>query len=268
LEAGAAEGSMPVIGDYQLVREIARGGMGIVYEARQRSLDRRVALKVLPFAATLDPRALGRFQQESLAAAKLDHPHIVHIHNVGSDRGIHYYAMQYIEGQSLAQVIHEMASRAEPASRGRKPLEAVADQSPATIAGPESETRDLRSPSTLALRAPGMSTDRAGNSKEFYRGVARLGMQAPEALDYSHEHGVLHRDIKPGNLLLDDAGNIYIADFGLARIETAANLTRTGDVMGTLRYMSPEQATAARGLVDQRSDVYSLGATLYELLTL
>ena len=125
-----------------------------------------------------------------------------------------------------------------------------------------------RASSTLAERAAGISTDRVGNRTEYYRGIARLGIQAAEALDYAHQHGVLHRDVKPGNLLLDDAGDVWITDFGLARVESETNLTHTGDLMGTLRYMSPEQATAARGLVDQRTDVYSLGATLYELLTL
>lgn len=268
-----SEGSMRVIGDYQIVREIARGGMGIVYEALQRPLDRRVALKVLPFAATLDPRALARFQQESLAAAQLDHPHIVPVYGVGSDRGVHYYAMRYVDGHSLAEVIHEMERREcePPHAVAQSPAATSIQDSgfrPARIRNPKSQIPNFHSPSTLELRAPGLSTDRAGNRKEFYRGVARLGIQAAEALDYAHGQGVLHRDIKPGNLLLDDAGNVYITDFGLARIETAAHLTQTGDLMGTLRYMSPEQATAARGLVDQRSDVYSLGATLYELLTL
>ena len=99
-----------------------------------------------------------------------------------------------------------------------------------------------------------------------YRAVARIGREAAEALHYAHEHGVLHRDIKPSNLLLDKSGHVWIADFGLARVEDESQLTRTGDILGTLRYMSPEQATGER--VDARSDVYSLGATLYELATL
>jgi WD40 repeat protein len=122
--------------------------------------------------------------------------------------------------------------------------------------------------STLAQLAAGISTDRDANKIEFYRGVARIGIQAAEALDYAHRQGVLHRDVKPGNLLLDEAGKVYIADFGLARVENETNLTRTGDLMGTLRYMSPEQVLGERGLVDQRTDVYSLGATLYEMLCL
>jgi serine/threonine protein kinase/Flp pilus assembly protein TadD len=327
--AGNASGAeLGTIGEYQIVREIGRGGMGIVYEARQLSLNRRVALKVLPFAAALDPRALARFKQESLAAAQLDHPQIVHVYTVGTDRGVHYYAMQHIEGQSLAQLIAEMKhgveeseksnglkSEEKRARREHKSPDAVegalspqsSDQAQTTTnvlpsfgwagegglpegeianpgapglqndscksqedspANPKSDVRNPKSFSTLALRGAGLSTERAGDRKEYYRAAARLGIQAAEALDYAHQHGVLHRDVKPGNLLLDEGGNVYITDFGLARVESETNLTRTGDIMGTLRYMSPEQATSARGLVDQRSDVYSLGATLYELLTL
>jgi serine/threonine protein kinase/Flp pilus assembly protein TadD len=296
------------IGEFHLLREVGRGGMGIVYEAEQLSLHRRVALKVLPFAAALDPRALARFQQESLAAAQLDHPHIVPVYGVGTDRGVHYYAMRYIEGRSLAQVVAEMKgavegvekskrskSESDLASGRRQPAgtldEELSPKSPVdardTVRGSprlqgqgelawreEIENGKLKNEkcklgsSTVAQRAAGISTDRHSNRPEYYRGVARLGIQAAEALDYAHAHGILHRDVKPGNFLVDDNGKLWITDFGLARLETADNLTHTGDLMGTLRYTSPEQALGKRGLVDQRSDVYSLGATIYELLTL
>jgi serine/threonine protein kinase/WD40 repeat protein len=233
------------LADFRIIRELGRGGMGIVYEAEQRSLDRRVALKVLPFAAALDPRSLARFRQESLAAAHLDHPHIVRVFGVGCDRGVHYYAMQYIDGQSLAHVIAG--------------LQADRFEAPPAAAGKHD---------TVAGGAVSLSTERTSNRPAYYRAVARLGAQVAQALDYAHTHGILHRDIKPGNLLLDNRGNIQVTDFGLARVENEANLTMTGDLLGTLRYMSPEQARARRGLVDQRTDIYSLGATLYELVTL
>lgn len=231
---------------FHIVRELGRGGMGVVYEAREKALDRRVALKILPFAAALDPRSLARFRQESLAAAQLDHPHIVRVYGVGCDRGVHYYAMQYIEGPSLAQVIAEMRSH-------------QTGPAPARAEGP---------PETAAGCAVDFSTERITNRREYYRGMARLGVQVAQALDYAHAHGILHRDVKPGNLLLDERGSAWVTDFGLARIDNDVNLTLTGDVLGTLRYMSPEQSRARRGLVDQRTDIYSLGATLYEMLTL
>jgi tetratricopeptide (TPR) repeat protein/serine/threonine protein kinase len=265
-----------VIGDYQIVREIGRGGMGIVYEARQVSLNRRVALKVLPFASALDPRALARFQRESLAAAQLDHPQIVPVYGVGADRGVHFYAMRFIEGRSLAQVIAELASRQRPAEINRNgdsnersgrasDRERPAVDQPHDDHGPADKSPGA---ATLPHHGPGISTDRDTNRPEYYRSIARLGMQAAQALEYAHGRGILHRDIKPGNLLVDENGNVWITDFGLARIETAGNLTQTGDLLGTLRYTSPEQALGNRGLVDQRADVYALGATLYELLTL
>lgn len=224
------------LGDFRILRELGRGGMGIVYEAEQISLGRRVALKVLPFAAMLDKQQLTRFKNEARAAATLDHPNIVAIHSVGVDRGVHYYAMQLIEGQSLAQVIATLQQ--EPTS--------------------ESTTTQVHRQSTL----PDYS------SREYFRAIARLGIQAAEALDHAHVNGILHRDIKPANLLVDDSGKLWITDFGLARMEQDAGMTMTGDLLGTLRYMSPEQALANRVIVDHRSDIYSLGVTLYELIAL
>ncbi len=114
----------------------------------------------------------------------------------------------------------------------------------------------------------GLYSSPTTRSSEYFRTVAKLGVQAAEALEHAHDQGVIHRDIKPSNLLVDVEGNLWVTDFGLAQVQSGAALTATGDVLGTLRYMSPEQALAKRPLVDQRSDVYSLGATLYELLTL
>ncbi len=200
------------LGEYEITREIGRGSMGIVFEARQRKLNRRVALKVLPPNLTLTEKAVQRFLREAESVAMLDHPNIVPIYDASTADGTYYYAMRFIDGDSLASCISE-ESQPEP------------------------------------------------------RRVAGWGVRIAEALDYAHGQGVLHRDIKPGNILLDKAGHIHITDFGLARIEKGATLTESGALVGTPVYMSPEQITGERGDVDRRSDVYSLGVTMYELLT-
>ena len=211
------------LGDYRLLRVLGRGGMGVVYEAEQRSLGRRVAVKVLPFAATLDAQQRHRFEAEAQTAARLHHTHIVPVHAMGCDQGVHYFVMQFIDGRPLSEVI-----------------------------------TDLRAGTCAAL---------VPDEPDRVRAVARLGVQAAEALAYAHRLGVVHRDVKPGNLLLDSAGHLWLTDFGLARCGADPGVTRTGDVIGTLRYMSPEHV-AGDAPLGARGDVYSLGATLYELLTL
>ncbi len=236
-------GDAEELGDFRLIREIGRGGMGVVYEAEQRSLDRRVAVKVLPFAALLDKRQLERFRNEARAAAMLKHPRIVSVHQTGCERGVHYYAMELVDGRSLAEIIQDVRSQSfVEIDRGSGVK--VVDTAP------------------LAK----LSTDAVRNPTQFFRSAARLGVELGTALHYAHEQGVIHRDIKPSNILIDDLGEPWISDFGLAQIHGANDLTLTGDVLGTLRYMSPEQAEGQKFL-DQRTDVYSLGLTLYELLT-
>jgi tetratricopeptide (TPR) repeat protein/serine/threonine protein kinase len=252
------------LGDFRLLREVGRGGMGVVYEAEQISLGRRVALKVLPFAATMDPRQLQRFHNEARAAASLDHPHIVHIHAVGCERAVHFYAMQFIEGQTLAQMIADSRSRIPDS---KKPSGSGPDNSPPTRAY-SPEAGQLQSAITPTPPVAAISTQRGPLDRTYFRRVAELGIQAAEALDHAHALGIVHRDIKPANLLVDGSGKLWVTDFGLAHIQSDARLTMTGDLVGTLRYMSPEQALAKRIVVDHRTDVYSLGATLYELLTL
>jgi CSLREA domain-containing protein len=235
-----------VLGDYRLLHEIGRGGMGVVYEAEEISLRRRVALKVLPFAAVLDPRQLQRFKVEAMAAAQLKHPHIVTVYAIGCERGVNFYAMEYIEGQSLAELLSN--------------LRAAPQATPVGSCGPIAAAE--------TLRAAGLSTVNAAHDDVHFQSVARIGIEVAEALEHAHRVGVVHRDIKPGNLLIDRQGRAWVADFGLAQFDADAALTMTGDMLGTLRYMSPEQARGDRRLVDHRTDIYSLGVTLYELLTL
>jgi serine/threonine protein kinase len=272
LESGGVR--LGTLGDYRLLREIGRGGMGIVYEAEQISLCRRVALKILPLAGMLDERALTRFRNEAQAAAGLHYPHIVPIHGVGCERGIHYLAMQFIDGVALDCFIGSMRN-SNSAERPRDALASTTPLGPTDFGSiPESTEVDARSPqpdrpaadATIAEAID--STERSTNPVAYFRRIATLMAQAAEALHYAHEQGIVHRDIKPANLLVDQRGAIWVADFGLARIEGANNLTLTGGLLGTLRYMSPEQASGRRLGVDHRTDIYSLGATLYELLTL
>jgi eukaryotic-like serine/threonine-protein kinase len=239
------------IGEYQVVREIGRGGMGIVYEAHQESLNRRVALKILPFAAVMDQRQIARFRNEAQAAAQLHHPHIVPVFAVGQERGVYYYAMQYVEGQSLEQAIAELRGGENNQAGNSTIARGAVNGSSTTL----HNARPAKSPSCRYLP-----------QGDFFRTVARLGQEAASALQHAHEHGIVHRDIKPSNLLIDREGKLWVTDFGLARIQSDNGVTLTGDVVGTLRYMSPEQAGGST-LVDARTDVYSLGATLYELIT-
>jgi len=261
------------LGDFRIEREIGRGGMGVVYEAVQMSLGRRVALKVLPFAAALDAKQLQRFQNEAQAAAQLHHTNIVPVYAVGCERGVHYYAMQLIEGQNLADLIVAMRP-SEPTTSPGAPVTGARPRSAGPAAdlpptGPPLDTSaSPPAPATLMRAAAELSTQRATRSAGFYRTAARLAAQAAEALEHAHQVGVIHRDIKPANLLVDARGNLWVTDFGLAQFQNRAGLTRTGDLLGTLRYMSPEQAAGQGAALDQRTDIYSLGATLYELLTL
>jgi eukaryotic-like serine/threonine-protein kinase len=243
------------LGDYEIIREVGRGGMGVVYEARQISLNRQVALKVLPFAAMLDERQIARFRTEAQAAAQLHHPNIVPVHAVGQERGVHYFAMQFIAGQSLEHAIDDLRGYASPSDPTVSYSRASAE---AKIAQRELDT---------AVESA-FSTRVSTRSRTYCHSVARLMLQAADALDHAHQLGVIHRDVKPSNLLLDRSGKLWITDFGLARIQSDSGVTISGDIVGTIRYMSPEQASGNSALVDARTDVYALGATMYELLTL
>ena len=305
------------LGDYRILREIGRGGMGVVYEAEQVSLGRRVALKILPQHVARDARMLERFRREARAAARLHHTNIVPVFEVGRQGETCYYAMQFIQGQGLDLVydaLRQIRGRAEKQSSGA-PIPGLAELTLAATdsqlgtalyqvgpalgqvvhslltgqfeaQGTEALEREngsgtgalqnlgSRSPSLHSLHAsapssavlPGGTQLSTVDSRQaqYARSIARIGHQVAEGLAYAHERGVIHRDIKPSNLLLDTSGVTWITDFGLAKADDDA-LTQTGDILGTIRYMAPERF---RGESDERADIYALGLTLYELLTL
>ncbi|MFO0796131.1 MAG: serine/threonine-protein kinase [Gemmataceae bacterium] len=251
--AGPALGEGVAVGEFRVVRAVGRGGMGVVYEAVQEPLGRRVALKVLPALAAADPARRRRFFHEARTAALLQHPHVVPVFAVGEADGVPYIAMQFVDGAPLDRVVRALRRDAGMAAQDEGEDPSVADLLAtglvAGFGGPEPSA-----PARAGVAAAG-----------YVRRACELTAQAADALAYAHESEVVHRDVKPGNLLLDVAGRLWLADFGLARAG-AGSAGVTGGRPGTLRYMSPEQA--AGGTVDSRADVYGLGATLYELLAL
>ena len=315
----------PELTNYQIIREVARGGMGIVYEANQLSLNRRVALKTLASNRDLGPTAAERFEMEARSAASLHHSNIVPVFEIGNENECHFYAMQFIEGIGLEQVSTQISNlildSTEPDSStelsARDSLafsiaESLVNNDLSTLT---EHTRDLgtgkeamvtqarlksrdaevsseprltsqietsrvfdetsktgltkanvgqtsRKPSTSKTRLKGELDDTA--LRRYCRQIANMGRQAAAGLDYAHSRGVIHRDIKPSNLLLDTEGTVWITDFGLAKVADS-DLTKTGSVVGTLRYISPERFD---GVCETSSDIYSLGITLYEMLAL
>ena len=273
------------LGDFRILRQIGRGGMGIVYEAEQISMKRRVALKVLPLVGLVDEVKIRRFQNEVRAVAALDHPNIVSVFMVGEERGVHYYAMQLIRGRSLSEVISSLrrvqderqgldgASMSQCSRHGGDDHDAemveTADPSRDVAAGEDVCCQcDTDAKPVETVAEADRSTIPHSSRCEYFRSVVVLGIQAASALQHAHDEGIVHRDVKPANLLLDASATLYLTDFGLARIEADAGVTMTGDLIGTLRYMAPEQALAKNVVVDHRADIYSLAVTLYELLAL
>jgi serine/threonine protein kinase len=268
------------LGDFEIVRELGRGGMGVVYEARQLSLQRPVALKVLSSGLGLTARSVQRFHREAAAAARLHHTNIVAVYTTGEQDGTYFYAMELIAGPSLDHVLRQLRQeKQEPSANGSaepRPspnLASTAAQpaAPADATGPygESAAPPARDGSgEPSYTAVGLSSSSLSSGSGYFDNVARLVAEVADALDYAHQQGVVHRDIKPSNLLLSPAGRLSVNDFGLARVLEQPGMTMTGEFVGTPMYMSPEQITAGRAPLDHRTDIYSLGATLYELLTL
>lgn len=243
----AMRGEHCSLGGYDIVREIGRGGMGVVYEAIQCSLGRRVALKVISQHLTGNPNSIERFRREARFASVLHHSSIVPVFDVGEADGVCFYAMQFIAGKSLDQVIAELHLPSANFALG------LTDSSRQPFGVPSSTTTAFR------------------YSSELISNSAKIALQVAEALSYAHGRGILHRDVKPANILIDSIGNAWVTDFGLARLDDStspqnvlAPLTETGGITGTLRYMAPERL---QGRNDHRADVYGLSATIYELIT-
>ncbi len=221
--AADAGGPPHVLGDFQLLRLIGRGGMGLVYEAQQRSLPRRVALKVLPLGGEQAKERIARFRREVEATARLQHPNIVPVYETGQAGGFHYYAMPLLQGRSLHEVLRECRE----------------------------------DPSSVLFT----------NREDLVQWVQRF-ISVGDALESAHRVGIIHRDIKPSNLFLDVSGRLLVVDFGLTRSTSEEAVTLTGELVGTPRYMSPEQILPGKLELDGRTDVFSVAATLYEVLTL
>ncbi len=227
---GSQDEPLGKLGDYTLRRQIGRGGMGVVYEAWEDSMNRAVALKVLPAGVAADEKATMRFVREAQVAGRLSHPNVVSVYGMGVKEKTPYYAMEYVAGETLAQIVARLRER-------------DSGEDPATPFGRESE------------------------GIVYYGRFAAAFAEVAEGLQHAHSQGVIHRDIKPSNIIVDPHDKLRILDFGLARVEGHESLTVSGDVIGTLLYMSPEQARQRKLPVDSRTDIYSLGATMYEVLT-
>lgn len=245
-----------ILVDYEIVEEIGRGGMGIVYRARQAKLNRMVAIKVLPaLLGVVRPESRARFRREAELAAGLEHTNIIGVYDYDEVDGTHYYAMQLIEGRSLRDILCEIEETG------------AVDVVLGLSAGTRRDSVRVK-PTDTASETAQRTTDVSigGDYRAYFRKIAHWMAEVADALHYAHEHGVIHRDIKPSNLLLADDGRLMISDFGLARPSNKDALTISRSLVGTCRYMSPEQLDPTIGAVDRQIDVYALGATLYELL--
>ena len=226
------------IGEYDVLRELGRGGMGVVYLGKHQTLGRQVALKVLPPSLAASEDRVNRFQSEAQAAARLHHTHIVGVFGVGQNESFHYYVMDYVAGRGLDELIGERKKKAS---------------------GKKASGSDSHSDSNAHPKPESNRSDQA-----HYRWAARVGSDLADALAYAHGHGVFHRDLKPSNFLLGDDGIVRITDFGLAKhSDSDVQLTKTGELIGTPQYLAPE---SLKGQYDGRSEIYCLGLTIYELI--
>ena len=294
------------LGDYRLIRQAGSGGMGVVYEAIQESLGRRVAIKTLPTDLTRVQSQLERFLREARAVASLHHTNIVPVFAVGEDHGVRYFVMPFIDGIGIEKVLAELRTLARQAGHLRADVnadsvdrhaETVTQATADDLAASQTASRvrsgepplwisdSTAQPAANPAKPPfsigdiyqrWLKGDSNGNptsaavprsqaGRGYWQFVADIGLQVADAMDYAIRQGVLHRDIKPSNLLLDRDGIVWVTDFGLAKTDRCSNLTPKGEMLGTLRYLAPERL---RGIHDLRGDIYGLGLTLYELLTL
>lgn len=253
----------PRIDGYTITGVLGHGGMGVVYRAVQAKLNRAVALKVLPaIVGNANPAAVRRFRREATAAARLHHTNIIPIYDFGESVDAYYYAMELISGRPLDTLVSELGERSgvSPSAAELGSLLQSLKQdtlTPEDTAG-NSSSSDSSRPDASPIPPAG---------RKYFEQIARWMRDTAEALHYAHDQGVIHRDVKPANLILSTDGRIMVADFGLAKTADEASMTATGAMLGTLRYASPEQAMAGRIPLDHRTDIYSLGATMYELLT-
>ena len=264
MQSGPTQPSIPLelelpdqVGDYKIIGEIGRGGMGVVYKAEHQTLGREVALKVLPARFSENAKALSRFRREGKAIAKMHHTNIVPLFEIGEDQGIAFLAMQLIQGQSLDYVIKDL-------SRGSS----ILSRDVSNLLQDSGKDFSTSAESNWSSNSQSTSNATSGNfgRSSLFRKIARIGLQAADALAYAHQREVIHRDVKPSNLIYDESGVVWLTDFGLAKLEEEERdgMTQTGDIVGTLKYMAPERFD---GRCDALSDIYSLGLTLFELLT-